>query len=62
MKAGKMNYALELPNRCEYCGNDRAHCKSRACSKKRQRAWAEVKNNEKSAALRLQKSDGSSDL
>jgi hypothetical protein len=62
MTAGKMNYALELPNRCEYCGNDRSHCKSRACSNKRQKAWAEVKKNEKSAALRLQEPDGPIDL
>lgn len=46
MKSGKMDHALELPNKCEYCGNDRAHCKSRSCSKKRQQAFAKVVQRE----------------
>jgi len=46
MKGGKMNHALELPSRCEYCGEHRSHCKSKACAKKRQKAYAKVVNRE----------------
>lgn len=60
MTAGKMDYALELPNRCEFCGNDRAHCKSHKCAKMRQQKHSrEVHRDGK--AIQLQKSDGATD-
>lgn len=34
-RGGKMNYALELPGRCEYCGKARNQCKSRKCKERR---------------------------
>lgn len=63
MIGGKMEHALELPNRCEYCGKGRAHCKSRKCAKLRQQKYArEVKRDDLGASIQLQKPDGQTDV
>lgn len=62
-RGGKMEHALELPNRCEYCGHDRSHCKSQKCAKMRQQKYArEVKRNDPRTPLQIQRPDGPADV